>query len=225
MNILALDCSTEYASIAISGCGVLISKTWRTERRHTRELAPAIAAALTDTGLSTAQLDAIAVGIGPGSYTGIRVALAFAKGLALAADRPLVGISTLEVLAYGCAAWTGPICAAIASGPSYIGMAIFQGPWSAWQRLSDDCALSIAAAAQRLPAGTLLCGPAADLIMPARGAERAPTEYDVPHAHYLAALGLQYFQDGGEDQVHTVQPHYLRPSSAEERLAVSTMRQ
>lgn len=97
---LAIDTATERASIAVSASGGLVAEhTWTSRRRHTVELAPTVSQALARAGVAVADLDGIAVAIGPGSYTGLRIGLALAKGLALPAGVPLVGVPTLHVLA------------------------------------------------------------------------------------------------------------------------------
>jgi tRNA threonylcarbamoyladenosine biosynthesis protein TsaB len=96
---LAIDTATDSAGIALLGGGVLAEETWTTRRRHTVQLAPKVARMLAEHQGALAALAGIAVAIGPGSYTGLRVGLAFAKGLALGADLPVVGVPTLDVLA------------------------------------------------------------------------------------------------------------------------------
>lgn len=97
---LAIDTATDRASVAVCAEGHVASElTWTSRRRHTVDLAPTVARALAGAGLGVADLAGIAVAIGPGSYTGLRIGLALAKGLALPAGVPLVGVPTLHSLA------------------------------------------------------------------------------------------------------------------------------
>ncbi|MFN8423421.1 MAG: tRNA (adenosine(37)-N6)-threonylcarbamoyltransferase complex dimerization subunit type 1 TsaB [Anaerolineae bacterium] len=105
---LAIDTATDAAGVAVcQGDRVLAERVWTSRRRQTAELAPAVAAALAEAGRSAAELDGIAVAIGPGSYTGLRIGLSLAKGLVLGVARTspdggapvLVGIPTLDILA------------------------------------------------------------------------------------------------------------------------------
>ena len=96
---LGIDTATEFASIAVADETVLAERTWRGQRNHTVLLAPAVADLLAVCGAAVADLGGIAVAIGPGSYTGLRVGLALAKGVALAAGLPVVGVPTLHAVA------------------------------------------------------------------------------------------------------------------------------
>lgn len=115
--ILALDTATQFASIALhDGRQVLAELNWRSERRHTVELAPQVQALMALAEASPDDLTAIAVAIGPGSYTGTRVATSFAKGIVIATGLPLLGIPTLDTLAYTRSHTAIPLCALVAAG-------------------------------------------------------------------------------------------------------------
>jgi tRNA threonylcarbamoyladenosine biosynthesis protein TsaB len=102
LNILALDTCVDACSVAlVDGERTLAWISEPMQRGHQERLAPMASEALTRARLAPAALDRIAVTVGPGSFTGLRVGLAFAKGLALALDRPCIGIGTLEALALG----------------------------------------------------------------------------------------------------------------------------
>ena len=102
MNILALDTCLGACSVAVCADGAaLAAASEAMTRGHQERLAPMAAEVMATAGLAFAQLDRVAVTVGPGSFTGLRVGLAFAKGLALALDRPCVGISVLEALGRG----------------------------------------------------------------------------------------------------------------------------
>jgi len=96
---LAVDTATETASIAVADEAVLAERTWRGQRNHTVLLAQAVAHLLAGCGVAVKDLGGIAVAIGPGSYTGLRVGLSLAKGVALAAGLPVVGVPTLHAVA------------------------------------------------------------------------------------------------------------------------------
>ncbi len=100
MLILGLDTCLSSCSVAVlDGERVVASAREVMARGHQERLAPMAQAVMAEAGLAFDKLDRIAVTVGPGSFTGLRVGIAFAKGLALALDRPAVGIGTLEALA------------------------------------------------------------------------------------------------------------------------------
>lgn len=98
--ILAIDTATNWIGLALhDGAEVLAEFGWRSRRMQTVELAPAVAQLWDRTGVTAADLQAIAVAIGPGSYTGLRVGLALAKGIAIGHGLPLIGVATLDIVA------------------------------------------------------------------------------------------------------------------------------
>jgi tRNA threonylcarbamoyladenosine biosynthesis protein TsaB len=117
--ILALDTATRQAGLAIyDGESVRAETIWRTtDRHHTEWLVPAIEIAFKQAGITVKELTAVAVTKGPGSYTGLRVALSVAKGLVAALGIPLIGVNTLDVLAQPFMHNEGQrICAAVPLG-------------------------------------------------------------------------------------------------------------
>lgn len=99
-NILNIETSTEACSVALTGdCSLLANFEERTGRRHAEVLSGFIKQALDAARQQERKLDAVAVSIGPGSYTGLRIGLSEAKGLAYALDLPLIGIPTLQIMA------------------------------------------------------------------------------------------------------------------------------
>ena len=99
MKLLVLDTSTEYCSAALWLDGRILAFRVLAEQRHSSLLLPMIEELLRDAGLTLRQLDGIGYGAGPGSFTGLRIACAVTQGLALGADLPVVGVSTLESIA------------------------------------------------------------------------------------------------------------------------------
>ena len=119
------------ASIALSREGrVEAERTWRCERNHTVELLPAIDKLLADAGVAKSDLTAVFVSLGPGMYTGLRVGISVAQGLARALSIPALGVGRLELDAYPHAAHPGPIVAVHRAGRGELAWATYQAnPW------------------------------------------------------------------------------------------------
>src|SRR5579884_1986887 len=119
MLLLALDTSTRQASVALcSEDGLRGEYTWLVGNNHSVELLDRVQRLMAECDLTMQHLDAIAVATGPGSFNGVRVALATAKTLAFALKKPLIGISTLDAIAAQQQHWRGPLCAALEAGRS-----------------------------------------------------------------------------------------------------------
>ena len=124
--LLTLDTATQFASIALyDGEWVLAELNWRTARRHTVELAPQVDNLLALADVTPEQITALAVSIGPGSYTGTRIALSYAKGVALARNLPLIGVPTLDILVYPHLPVLEPVCAMVAAGRGRYAWALY----------------------------------------------------------------------------------------------------
>lgn len=102
-TLLALETATDACSVALSHAGVTLERYEVAPRRHTDLILPMVHSLLAETGLDCSQVDAIAFGAGPGSFTGVRIATSVAQGLALAHDLPVVPVSCLALLAIGAA--------------------------------------------------------------------------------------------------------------------------
>ncbi|MDD5394281.1 MAG: tRNA (adenosine(37)-N6)-threonylcarbamoyltransferase complex dimerization subunit type 1 TsaB [Thiothrix sp.] len=99
MKLLALDTSTESCSAAVYADGAVFSEFELTPRAHTQLILPMVEKVLSTAGLRLQEVDAVVVGRGPGAFTGIRIGVGVAQGLAMAADKPVIPISTLAALA------------------------------------------------------------------------------------------------------------------------------
>lgn len=100
-RILALDTATEACSVALWNDGEITALFENCPREHTQRILPLIQQILAQSGLALSRLDALAYGCGPGSFTGVRIGIGIAQGLALGADLPMISVSTLKTLAQG----------------------------------------------------------------------------------------------------------------------------
>lgn len=121
-TLLAFELATEACSVALLHAGTLLARHELAPRRHAELALPWAEALLDEAGLAKSQLDALAVGIGPGAFTGVRLAIGLVQGIALGLDRPVLPVSTLAALAHPFLA-EGPVLAAIDArmGELYLG--------------------------------------------------------------------------------------------------------
>jgi len=127
MLLLALDTSTRQSSIALCSEEELYGEyTWHVGNNHSVELLENMRHLVTECQMTLSQIDVIAVATGPGSFNGVRVALATAKALAFALNKTLVGVSTLDVIAAQQQQWHGPICAVLEAGRTELYAACYQ---------------------------------------------------------------------------------------------------
>jgi tRNA threonylcarbamoyladenosine biosynthesis protein TsaB len=160
--VLAIDTCLEACAAAVWTDGrVLAERSEPMRRGHQERLANLVAEVMDEAGTTFGQLDRIGVSVGPGSFTGLRVGLAFAKGLGLALDRPVVGVGVLEALAAGASGEV--IAAAIAAPREQVCLQIFG---AGRPLMGPDC-LAIESAAARLV--ELTAGRALTLVGPGAG--------------------------------------------------------
>lgn len=222
MKILGIDTSTPIGSVAlIDGGNLAAEHTLNIVQAHSSRLMPAIDTVLKWSDITAGDLDGCAVGIGPGSFTGIRIGVATIKSLCYALDKPIVGVSTLEAVAYNLRWTNGPICPLLDARRSEIYGAIFQGG-TEWQRLSEDLCLSIDAFLNRLDTYTSsehTINFIGDGLSTYRDAVRerlgekvhfADAIFNVPRGATIAHLGVQRLQNGDIDDYWTLVPNYVR---------------
>jgi tRNA threonylcarbamoyladenosine biosynthesis protein TsaB len=134
MMLLAVDTSTAQVGLALyDGNQVLSEMTWTTSQHHTTELAPALAGLLARSGSSMDMVSALGVALGPGSFTSLRVGLAFVKGIALARHIPIIGIPTLNIIAAAQPVGKTPLIAVIQAGRTRIAYNVYQSQKKEWQ--------------------------------------------------------------------------------------------
>ena len=144
MRILAFDTSTEACTVALGDDAHWVERTEHAGSRHSELLLPMIQALLDEGGLALAQLDGIAFGAGPGSFTGLRIACGVAQGLALGADLPVVGVTSLEALAEAAHAthgWTR-LVAALDARMQEVYFAAFERERGRWRTEIEPCVLA-----------------------------------------------------------------------------------
>ena len=222
MLCLGIDTATSRGSVALAQTGeVLAAAALREPGAHAREVLKEIEGLLASRGSGPAALNGIAVAAGPGSFTGLRVGMATAKGLAYALNIPLAGISTLEAMARaarsGEPGGPGVLCVAIEAGRGEVYAALFRFESGTPARAWPDRSCRPADLAAALPADCMLVGDGAGAVVEAgRAAGRSLRSTDCPLlAPAIALWALQALRPGETYRPGTLTPNYIRPSDAE----------
>jgi tRNA threonylcarbamoyladenosine biosynthesis protein TsaB len=175
--------------------------------------------ALDEAGLTIQAVEGVAVSIGPGSFTGLRIGLGLAKGIAFAGGLPVVAVSTLEALARVADGRPGQtVCAALDARKGEVYAAVFRvGVAGALVRLGPDCVLPPARVAGELPGGAVLVGDAVEAYPEAWPVtvERRPFATHHPRGGIVARMGARRLAGGEAADLGTLEPVYVRPPEAE----------
>lgn len=223
MLILALDTSTDQAGIALVDDAIIRAEwTWTAAGNHSSHLDRLLRMLLATERVNARELDAIVVATGPGSFSGLRVGVSYAKGLALAVSSTLIGVGTLDTIAFAGVGLAPGALAAIPAGREQLYVGQFRCSEQGLARVDDYAIMLPGAAAALVGAETLLCGPGADsiateLTRQARPARIEPAVRRLRRPGYLAELGRQALVGGAENQVYSLEPLYIRRSAAEEK--------
>lgn len=216
--ILAIETSSELASCALlsgdTGGDTIIARESGGVRTHSQTLLPMVQELLAESGIRLDQVDAIAFGAGPGSFTGVRTACGVAQGLAFGLDLPVLPLITLEAMAEACRARTGAteVLAVLDARMSevYWAQYRFDGAWTA----VVEPVLSTPEAVQPLAAeGLAACGNGFAVYPEAFAGKAFAAQADssiVPHARALARIGAAAFAAGQGLPAAQAQPLYLR---------------
>ena len=228
MKILALESSAVAASAALCEDEMLLGQTYlHTGLTHSQTLLPMAAGLLEQCVLKPQDLDLIAVAAGPGSFTGLRIGVAAAKGLAWAAELPCAGCSTLEAMAWSLAGFQGEVCAAMDARRHQVYNARFQVNGTAPHRLTPDRAIALADLVKELEGTSvpqIVVGDGAQLCYDALTAAGIPAVLAPPNlrmqsAWGVARMGLELARTGQTVSPGELVPVYHRLSQAErERL-------
>jgi tRNA threonylcarbamoyladenosine biosynthesis protein TsaB len=214
--LAAIDTATSYASLALhDGFQVRVEQTWESPRRHTVELLPRLMAALEQLDLGTEHLTGVAVTRGPGSFTGLRVGMAVAKGLALARGLPLVGVPTLDVVAAAQGRDRRPLCAVLQAGRRRICVATYRWRRGEWRAREGPRLTTWPTLVEETSSPTLFCGEidstGAD-VLAALGelAVLVSPAARLRRAGFLAEVAWQRLNRGESDDPATLVPIYLQ---------------
>lgn len=228
MLILAFETSAKAASAALLENGILLAESYQnTGLTHSQTLLVMAQALLRQCGKTVSDVTAVAVAAGPGSFTGVRIGVAAAKGFAWGAQLPCYGVSTLESMALSLGIWEGTVCACMDARRAQVYNALFRAEHGRLHRLSPDRAISLAQLGQELSQldGPIFLVGDGSLLTARTLAEQVPNLV-VPAEHRMhqraagvALLAQQAIAAGEAGDGAALTPNYLRLSQAErERL-------
>ncbi len=215
--LLALDTATQRIGIALhDGHSILSECTWVGSRRQSVELAPEVALTLRRAGITPRALTGVAVAIGPGSFTGLRIGVALAKGLSLAHNLPLVGVPTLDILAWGQPRRDEPMLAILHAGRGRVAGVWYKWKASGWQATTEPVVMTWSELRDRLESPTYVCGELDEegreaLANHAR-AKLASPALCVRRPGVLAEIAWHKIRSGWDIHPSQVVPVYLRTS-------------
>lgn len=224
MNVLGLDTSTARLALAIVNEQGLVAELHTTEAgRHSARLAPMIQALLKMARLELGQVDGFAVGIGPGSFTGLRVGVTTMKALALSTGHPIVGVPTLDALAHQVSYWTGLVCPILDAKRGLVYAAIYQTKAGKVKRASRYRVIAVPELVKACRGSTLFVGDGIPLYqsvirkMLNSCAQFADPALWCPQGSVIARLGREALVRGERDAVDDLVPLYIYPKDVQVR--------
>ena len=217
--LLAIDTSTAWISLALyEGSLVHFENTWKSQHHHTVELAPAIHDLFKRTGTQPSDLTGVAVALGPGSFTSLRIGLAAAKGLVFSLKIPLIGIPSLDVVAAAQPLDDKPLIAVLSAGRTRLAYATYRVQDNQWQPVDNPAVIDPKELVKTIHEPTLIVGELSEesraiigrrwknaiLVSPAQSLRRAS---------YLAEIAWQRLVDDQIDDPVHLSPIYLSTSN------------
>ena len=238
MRVLGINTATAVASVALFDKGELIAErvypeadgtsrlAWHPQRNHAEIIIPLIESVLTQARVVLCDIAGIAVSIGPGSFTGVRIGLSIVKGLVYGWDLPVVGISTLHACAASTACSEDLICPLLDARKKEVYMALFRRRGEQLERVTEDLVLPVALAIEKIAeyGQSLPCrlvGEGATVYAPTfQSALGAQVRFDPERRQWSVAAGVAHLGERRikrceSDELAGLLPVYVRPPEAE----------
>ncbi len=232
MRVLGIESSSLVASIAIwTDDSITAEYTFNFKKTHSQTLLPMLDEIIKMTEIPLDSIDAIAVSAGPGSFTGLRIGSATAKGLGLALKKPLIHIPTIEAMAYQCFSSSYILCPIMDARRNQVYTGIYQYNGEQFSTLMDQSAMDIAElmrVVNELECEVMFLGDGVPVYkemieqLSNKPCHFAPSFMNRQRAGAVAALGAKYYKEGKIETATQHQPDYLRKSQAERELEEKT---
>ena len=213
--LLAVDTSTRQMGLALYDSAQVVGEfLWHSRHYHTVELAPAVAELLSRSGLKMDVVQALGVALGPGSFTSLRVGLAFVKGLALARHLPIVGIPTLDIVAAAQETRDMPLAAVFQAGRGRLALVWYEADETGWQSKGSPVVTTADDLAESIHKPTIVCGELTADERQRLARKRVNVLLASPSAcvrrpAVLAELAWERWQAGTQDDAASLAPIYL----------------
>ncbi len=213
--LLAVDTSTAHIGIALyDGSQVLAESVWIGRQHHTTQLAPVLAGLLSRTGVSMDMVSALGVALGPGSFTSLRVGLALVKGIALARKLPVIGISTMDVIAVAQPLSKIPLDVVLQAGRGKLALGLYKSSKTGWQAQGPARVVTVDALADEIESPTIIAGELSAeerqrLARKKVNIKLASPAQCVRRPAVLAELAWARWQAGEVDDAASLAPVYL----------------
>ena len=217
--LLVVDTSTMQTGLALyDGSQVLAEMVWQSHQHHTVELAPALAELLKRAEVKVSDIEALGVAIGPGSFTSLRVGLAFVKGLALARKLPVIGIPSLDILAAAQPIAKIPLVAILQAGRTRIALGWYKVEANQWKSEGDIKISTVDAVADSIVAPTLVAGELTSeerqRLTRKKAIHLAPPSLCMRRPAVLAELAWTRWRSGKVDEAASLAPIYLHTAES-----------
>ena len=212
--LLAVDTSTTQVGLCLyDDTQVLGEMTWTTRQHHTTQLAASVSGLLSRCDVSMSSIHALAVALGPGSFTSLRVGLSLVKGIAFAKNIPVIGISTLDVIAAAQPLSKNPLMAVLQAGRTRIAFSVYQNNKKEWQAQGEVRSGTVDELSNEIESPTLVAGELTSeqrkIISNNKKVILASPANCIRRPSVLAELAWARWQNHQVDDAATLAPIYL----------------
>ena len=213
--LLAIDTSTQVMGIALYDDSMVVGEMqWTSANHHTVELTTAVELLMKRCGVKPADLSLLVVALGPGTFTGLRIGLAFAKGLAFSLHLPMLGVATFEYMAAAQPLSELPMAVILPAGRKRLAVGWFEVKDSFWQSTSKPEVMTPEELSDKIAGPTILCGELTaeerqTLSRKWKNAQLTSPAQAARHPSMLAEIGWQRWQAGQRDDPVLLAPIYL----------------
>ncbi len=213
--LIAIDTSTRLIGVALyDGVQIISEMVWLSQQYHTVELAPTVSSLMERAGIPLNELKVVAVALGPGSFTGLRIGISLAKGMALAGRLAIVGVPTFDILAAAQPPGDLPMAAVLQAGRSRLAVGWYKNYSGNWRSDHQIQVLTPRELADRIKSPTIVCGELSEAERRIFKRKRknvilATPAQSLRRPSYLAELGWRRWQKGMTDDPATLAPNYL----------------